>query len=88
MRPFVSGLVLAAGASTRLGQPKQLLPYGTTTLLGRVVAEAGAASALDEVVVVIGGAATELRRHVHPRVWCGSTTPSGSSKTPYTPYFP
>ena len=64
MRPFVSGLVLAAGASTRLGRPKQLLPFGTTTLLGKVVAEARAASALDEVVVVIGGAATEVRRRV------------------------
>ena len=64
MRPFVSGLILAAGASTRLGQPKQLLPFGTTTLLGRVVAEARAASALDEVVVVTGGAATEVRRRV------------------------
>jgi molybdenum cofactor cytidylyltransferase len=64
MRPFVSGLVLAAGASTRLGQPKQLLPFGTTTLLGRVIAEARAASALDEVVVVIGGAATEVRQRV------------------------
>jgi len=64
MRPFVSGLVLAAGASTRLGRPKQLLPFGTTTLLGKVVAEARAASALDEVVVVIGGAATEVRRGV------------------------
>jgi molybdenum cofactor cytidylyltransferase len=64
MRPFVSGLVLAAGASTRLGQPKQLLPFGTTTLLGRVIAEARTASALDEVVVVIGGAATEVRQRV------------------------
>jgi molybdenum cofactor cytidylyltransferase len=64
MRPFVSGLVLAAGASTRLGQPKQLLPFGTTTLLGRVIAEARAASALDEVVVVIGGAAAEVRQRV------------------------
>ena len=64
MRPFVSGLVLAAGASTRLGRPKQLLPFGTTTLLGQVIAEARAASALDEVVVVIGGAATEVRRRV------------------------
>jgi molybdenum cofactor cytidylyltransferase len=64
MKPFVSGLVLAAGASTRLGQPKQLLPFGTTTLLGTVVAEARAASALDEVVVVIGGAAAEVRRRV------------------------
>ena len=64
MRPFVSGLVLAAGASTRLGQPKQLLPLGPTTLLGRVVAEVAAAAALDEVVVVIGGAAAEVRRRV------------------------
>jgi molybdenum cofactor cytidylyltransferase len=64
MRPFVSALVLAAGASTRLGQPKQLLPFGSTTLLGRVVSEALAASALDEVVVVIGGAAAEVERHV------------------------
>jgi molybdenum cofactor cytidylyltransferase len=64
MRPFVAGLVLAAGASTRLGRPKQLLPFGTTTLLGRVVAEARAAAALDEVVVVLGGAADEVRRRV------------------------
>ena len=64
MRPFVSGLVLAAGASTRLGQPKQLLPFGDTTLLGHVVAEARAAAALDEVIVVIGGAAAEVRARV------------------------
>lgn len=63
MRPFVSALVLAAGASTRLGQPKQLLPYGGSTLLGRVISEAQAA-ALDEVIVVIGGAAAEVRRQV------------------------
>jgi molybdenum cofactor cytidylyltransferase len=64
MRPFVSGLVLAAGASTRLGQPKQLLPFGGTTLLGHVIAEARAAAALDEVIVVIGGAAAEVRERV------------------------
>jgi molybdenum cofactor cytidylyltransferase len=64
MRPFVSGLVLAAGASTRLGEPKQLLPFGGTTLLGHVVAEARAAAALDEVVVVIGGAADQVRARV------------------------
>jgi molybdenum cofactor cytidylyltransferase len=64
MRPFVSGLVLAAGTSSRLGQPKQLLPFGDTTLLGHVVREARAASALDEVIVVIGSAADEVRRRV------------------------
>jgi molybdenum cofactor cytidylyltransferase len=64
MRPFVSGLVLAAGASTRVGQPKQLLPFGSTTLLGAVIAHASAAAALDEVVVVIGAAASRVREHV------------------------
>jgi molybdenum cofactor cytidylyltransferase len=64
MRAFVSGLVLAAGASTRLGQPKQLLPMGPTTLLGWVLTEARAATALDEVIVVLGGAAAEVRQRV------------------------
>ena len=64
MRPFVSALVLAAGASSRLGRPKQLLPFGATTLLGRVVSEARTAAALDEIVVVIGGAAEQVRRNV------------------------
>jgi len=64
MRPFVSGLILAAGASTRLGQPKQLLPFAGTTLLGHVVGEVRAAAALDEVIVVIGGAAAEVRERV------------------------
>ena len=31
----ISGLVLAAGGSSRLGQPKQLLPFGGATLLDR-----------------------------------------------------
>lgn len=64
MRPFVAGLVLAAGASTRLGQPKQLLPFGGTTMLERVVVETCAAAALDQVVVVIGGAAAQVRQRV------------------------
>ena len=33
----VCGLVLGAGGSRRLGQAKQLLPYGDGTLLGHVV---------------------------------------------------
>jgi molybdenum cofactor cytidylyltransferase len=64
LRPFVSGLVLAAGASRRLGRPKQLLPLGEGTLLGAVLAEATAATTLDEVVVVIGGAAEDVRGRV------------------------
>lgn len=64
MRKFISGLVLGAGASSRLGQPKQLLPYRGSTLLEWVVAQARQASALDEVVVVLGRAAEEVRERV------------------------
>ena len=37
--PFVSGLVLAAGGSSRLGRPKQLLPYRGATLLDAVLGD-------------------------------------------------
>lgn len=59
MGPVV-GIVLGAGASRRLGRPKQTLPFGEHTLLGRVVADV-CESALDRVVVVLGGAADAAR---------------------------
>jgi molybdenum cofactor cytidylyltransferase len=52
------GVVLAAGTSSRLGRPKQTLPFGPRTLLGHVVADVEASS-LDRVIVVLGGAADE-----------------------------
>lgn len=64
MKRFISGLVLGAGASSRLGQPKQLLPYRETTLLGWVVGQAERSAGLDEVVVVLGRAADEIRERV------------------------
>ena len=64
MSSFVSGLILAAGGSTRLGQPKQLLPFRGRTLLGWVVSQVVSAASLDEVVVVLGGAAVEVRPRV------------------------
>jgi molybdenum cofactor cytidylyltransferase len=60
-RKFVSGLILAAGSSRRLGQPKQLLPYQGTILLDWVLAQAEAAEGLDEVIVVLGQAADTIR---------------------------
>ena len=60
---FVTGLVLGAGGSRRLGAPKQLLPYGDGTLLGHVVGVARA-SQFDQLVVAIGGAAEEVRSRV------------------------
>jgi molybdenum cofactor cytidylyltransferase len=57
---FVTGLVLGAGASRRLGQPKQLLPYQGRPLLQTAVNNALAA-AFSQVVVTIGGAAPEVK---------------------------
>jgi molybdenum cofactor cytidylyltransferase len=53
------GLILAAGASRRMGQPKQLLEVGGRPLLELVVA-AACASHLDDVVVVLGAHAEEI----------------------------
>jgi len=61
--PFVCGLVLGAGGSSRLGRPKQLLPYAGGTLLGHVVGTARACG-FAQTVVAIGGAATDVRAAV------------------------
>ena len=50
---MISALVLAAGQSTRMGQLKQLLPFGPHTIIEQV-ATTLLASSVDEVVVVTG----------------------------------
>lgn len=60
---FVTGLVLGAGGSSRLGRPKQLLPYRQSTLLGHVVNVARACP-FHQLVVAIGGAADGVRAAV------------------------
>ena len=64
--PFVSGLVLAAGGSSRLGQPKQLLPYRGATLLDWVLGTARACP-FDQLLVAVGGAAQDVRGAVDLR---------------------
>lgn len=58
-REFTTGLVLAAGGSKRLRQPKQLLPYGRATLLDHVLGTARACH-FDQLLCVIGGSAPEV----------------------------
>jgi len=58
-----AGLVLAAGSSRRMGSPKQLLVIDGKPLLGLVVEQANK-SKLDQVVVVLGASADEIRSHV------------------------
>ncbi|HWH35929.1 MAG TPA: nucleotidyltransferase family protein [Acidimicrobiales bacterium] len=62
----ICGIVLAAGASRRLGRPKQTLALGDTTVLGWVMRSAEASS-LARVVVVLGGAGAEVRASLRPR---------------------
>ena len=61
--PFVTGLVLGAGGSTRLGRPKQLLAYGDRPLLEHTLNTARDCG-FDQIVVPIGGAAAEVRESV------------------------
>jgi len=61
--PFVTGLVLGAGGSKRLGRPKQLLAYGGGTLLGHVVGVARSCR-FQQTIVALGGSADEVRETV------------------------
>lgn len=53
-------LILAAGASSRMGISKQMLPVGQTSLLGKTIATALDAK-LTNIVVVLGSNADEHR---------------------------
>jgi molybdenum cofactor cytidylyltransferase len=59
----VAGVVLAAGSSSRLGQPKQLLSYDGRSLVRRA-AEVGLAAGLAPVVVVTGAHAAAVEREL------------------------
>lgn len=58
-----TGLVLAAGASRRLGRPKQMLPFGEATLLDATL-DMARRCPFDQIVVALGGAAREVERTV------------------------
>lgn len=56
----VAAVILAAGASTRLGSPKQLVELAGEKLLDRAVRVAGVAGC-DPVVVVLGSSAAQVQ---------------------------
>jgi molybdenum cofactor cytidylyltransferase len=55
----LAAVILAAGGSSRMGQPKQLLQFRGSSLLRRAVDTALAAGA-EQVIVVLGHAADQL----------------------------
>jgi molybdenum cofactor cytidylyltransferase len=57
---MISGILLAAGESRRMGQPKLLLPWGNTTILEKVV-ENYLKTKISELIVVVGANQESLK---------------------------
>jgi len=60
---MISAIILAAGTSSRMGEPKQLLPFKGLSLI-RTVTRNVLASSVDEVLVVSGCKAAEVNAQV------------------------
>ena len=57
----IGAVVLAAGQSRRMGRPKQVLPWGSKTVIAHVV-EVLTWALVDPIVVVTGGSHQEVER--------------------------
>ena len=57
--PNIAAVIAAAGRSTRMGEPKQLLPWGSQTVLAAVATHLAAAGAAP-VICVVGHRAAEM----------------------------
>lgn len=57
-------MILAAGASTRMGTPKQLLLYQGRSLV-RYITEIAIASVCQPVIVVLGAHSEQIRLHIN-----------------------
>ena len=60
---MITALILAAGQAKRMGQPKMLLPWGDTTVLGQVI-ETVQRAGVNDILVVTGGAREQVEEIV------------------------
>jgi molybdenum cofactor cytidylyltransferase len=63
MKPRIGAVILAAGTSSRMGEAKQLLRLGATTLLDQVT-ENVLGSRVDEIVLVLGHEAETIKQTI------------------------
>jgi molybdenum cofactor cytidylyltransferase len=72
---MISALILAAGQSRRMGQPKLLLPWGNVTVLEQVVS-VFARAGLEDILVITGGAHQQVQELI---LKCGENYPVRSA---------
>ncbi len=60
---MVSAILLAAGKSDRMGEPKQILPWGKSTILERMI-DSLLGSEVRETIVVLGHRADEIAERI------------------------
>jgi molybdenum cofactor cytidylyltransferase len=56
---MITAVILAAGRSARMGQPKMLLPWGKSTVLQTVISTVQAGG-VDDILVVTGGSRQQI----------------------------
>jgi molybdenum cofactor cytidylyltransferase len=62
----ISAVILAAGKSTRMGQQKLLMPWGDTTVLGKVIETLQSAGVEDITLVTNSTTAIQITHHKLP----------------------
>ena len=62
----VSSIILAAGKSERMGRPKQLMPFGTSTIMEQTIDNL-LHSNVNDIIVVLGYKAEEVREKIGDR---------------------
>jgi molybdenum cofactor cytidylyltransferase len=60
---MISAIILAAGQSRRMGQPKMLLPWGKVSVLERVIS-VFATAGIEDILVVTGAVHEHIERSV------------------------